>query len=245
MWHLGLAAGHRPEEHGFDESFGFLAGASDYYSRLYYYGRQTLPVHDLWHNGKEVFRNDHYLTHLITEHAVAFLRHTAQGGGEHPFFLYVPFNAPHWLLHAPPEYLDRFRGLSPERRIMAAMVSAMDDGVGAILDEVTRQGLADNTCVFFMSDNGPSREVPKWLDGGSQPFYGSSAGPLKGHKYSLYDSGIRVPAIPRWPAGIPGGRVIEEVGAGVHVFPTFLTMAGGDPASQEWLPTTAGATLSA
>jgi len=94
---------------------------------------------------------------------------------------------------------------------------------------VTRQGRIDNTCVFFMSDNGPSREAANWLDGSDQPFYGSSAGPCKGHKYSLYDGGIRVPALLRWPVGIPGGQVMVRVGAAMDIFPTFLKLAGGDP----------------
>ena len=97
-----------------------------------------------------------------------------------PFFLYVGYNAPHFPLHAPSEYLDRFPDLPPERRIMAAMLSAVDDGVGAILDELDRNGIREDTCIVFMSDNGPSRETANWLNGCETPYHGGQAGALRG-----------------------------------------------------------------
>jgi arylsulfatase A-like enzyme len=136
-------------------------------------------------------------------------------------------------LHAPRKYLDRFPDLPQDRRLMAAMLSAMDDGVGSVVDELECQGLSDNTCVFFQSDNGPSRESCNWLDGRDEPFYGGSASPLKGHKFSLYDGGIRSPALMAWPARIPAGQVVDGVGVAMDIFPTFLGAAGGDPAAFE------------
>ncbi len=233
-WHLGLAEGSRPQDHGFQEWFGFLAGCVDYYSHIFYWGmgrNGSDPLHDLWANGSEVFCNGRYLTDLIAEKAVDFVRDAA--GGDRPFFLYVPFNAPHYPMHAPQRYLDRFPGLSPDRRIMAAMISAVDDAVGAVLAELERQGIRDNTCVFFTSDNGPSRETRNWLDGRRDPYYGGTAGTLKGHKFSLYDGGIRMPAIMSWPARIPSGQVVTEVGAAMDIFPTFSAAAG--------IPTNSGA----
>ena len=229
-WHLGLAEGSRPQDHGFQEWFGFLAGCVDYYSHIFYWGMGRSgddPLHDLWSNGQEVFCNGQYLTDLIAEKAVAFVRDAAQGN--RPFFLYVPFNAPHYPMHAPKPYLDRFPGLSPDRRIMAAMISAVDDAVGAVLAELQRQGIRDNTCVFFTSDNGPSRETRNWLDGRRDPYYGGTAGALKGHKFSLYEGGIRMPAIMNWPARIPAGQVVTEVGAAMDIFPTFLAASGALP----------------
>lgn len=229
-WHLGLADGSRPEQHGFDETFGFLAGCVDYYSHIYYWGGRD-PLHDLWENGREVWRNGQYLTEMISERAVRFIR--AAAASPQPFFLYLPYNAPHYPMHAPQEYLDRFPDLAPDRRIMAAMLSAVDDGVGTIVAELERQGLRDNTCLFFQSDNGPSRETRNWLDGRTDPYYGGTAGKLKGHKFSLFDGGIRSPALMNWPARIPPSQVIGQPGAAMDIFPTFLQAAGGDPAQYE------------
>jgi arylsulfatase A-like enzyme len=116
---------------------------------------------------------------------------------------------------------------------MAAMLSAVDDGVGAILAEVERLGLAEDTCSFFMADNGPSRETRNWLDGTLDPYYGGTAGKLKGHKFSLYDGGMREPGIMHWPGRIPGGKVLSEPCAAMDIFPTFLTAAGGDVSKYE------------
>lgn len=228
-WHLGLAAGSRPGDHGFEEWFGFLAGCVDYYSHIFYWGMNrggpgNDPTHDLWENDREIWLNGEYLTDVIGERAVRYIRRAARG--EQPFLLYVPFNAPHYPMHAPQKYLDRFPDLSPDRRIMAAMLSAMDDAVGAIVDELDRQGLFENTLIFFMSDNGPSRETRNWLDGRTDPYYGGSAGGLRGHKFSLFEGGIRSPALMCWPARIPAGQVVDEMGAAMDIFPTLLEAAG-------------------
>ncbi len=235
-WHLGLAEGNRPHEHGFDEWFGFMAGCIDYYSHIFYWGMNrggpgNDPTHDLWHNGREVFANGAYFTELVADKAVAWIREQAQRG--EPFFLYVPFNAPHYPMHAPEKYVDRFPDLAPDRRIMAAMLSAVDDAVGRIMDEVERQGLGSETCTVFTSDNGPSRETRNWLDGRSDLYYGGTTGRLKGHKFSLYEGGIRMPAIMHWPGVIPPGQVIDEVVASMDVMPTCLQAAGGRPEQYE------------
>jgi arylsulfatase A-like enzyme len=235
-WHLGLAQGSRPEDHGFDEWFGFLAGCVDYYSHIFYWGMNrggpgNDPTHDLWRNGGEVWRNGKYLTEEITQCAVEYIRAAARLDA--PFFVFVSYNAPHYPMHAPRRYVDRFPGLASDRRIMAAMLSAMDDGVGAICAELDRQGIAEDTAVFFMSDNGPSRETRNWLDGRKDPYYGGTAGGLKGHKFSLYEGGIRVPGIMSWPARIPAGQVIDCPCAAMDVFPTFLGAVGGEPDQYE------------
>ena len=116
---------------------------------------------------------------------------------------------------------------------MAAMLAAVDDSVGAILDEVERLGLAEDTCSFFMADNGPSRETRNWLDGTLDPYYGGSAGKLKGHKFSLYEGGMRVPGIMHWPGHIPGGQVLSDPCAAMDIFPTMLNIAGGDVSQYE------------
>jgi len=225
-WHLGVSEACRPNAHGFDEFFGFLAGCVDYYSHIFYWGqgRGVNPVHDLWHNEKEVWYNGRYLTELITEKAVQFIEEHADG----PFFLYVPYNAPHYPMHAPKEYLDRFPNLPPDRRIMAAMIAAVDDGVGEIVGALKNIGQYENTVLFFSSDNGPSRETRNWLDGKEDLYYGGSAGIFRGHKGSLFEGGIREPAILSWPGHIPGGQVCDDVGAMMDILPTFVDIAGGE-----------------
>ena len=236
-WHLGLAAGSRPEDHGFDEWFGFMAGCVDYYSHIFYWGMNVPgpginPTHDLWHNGRETWdHNGQYLTDLITEKAVQHIRGAARSG--QPFFTYVAYNAPHYPMHAPRKYMDRFAHLPWDRQVMAAMISAVDDGMGEIVAELERQGVRDNTLIFFMSDNGPSRETRNWLDGRLDPYYGGTTGQLKGHKFSLFEGGIRVPAILSWPAQVPAGQVIDQPGAAMDVFPTCVAAAGGDVSAYE------------
>ncbi|WP_216853179.1 sulfatase family protein [Phytoactinopolyspora halotolerans] len=241
-WHLGLASESRPENHGFARTFGHLAGAVDYYSHIHYSpnnrrvtmnGQTYLgtPLHDLWEDGAEVYRDGEYLTEIIAERAVHAVRRAASS--DDPFFLYVPFNAPHYPLHAPDKYKERFAHLPWEQMIMAAMISAMDDAIGDVLDEVARQQLTENTIVLYMSDNGPSREIRNWMNGAQTPYRGSSTGGFKGHKFSLFEGGIRVPGIVSWPAAIPAGQVIDEPLAAMDVFPAVLSAAGGDPTRYE------------
>jgi arylsulfatase A-like enzyme len=228
-WHLGLAEGSRPHDHGFTDWFGFMAGCIDYYSHIYYWEMNRdgkSQYHDLWENGKGIRRNGEYFTELITEYAIKYIRRSLEL--DKPFFLYIPYNAPHYPMHAPEKYLERFPNLKWDRQIMAAMLSAMDDSVGKIIDELKKHDLYDNTITFFQSDNGPSRESRNWLDGNLDPYYGGSTGKLKGHKFSLFEGGIRSPAIINWPKNIPSGQVINEPGVAMDIFPTFLTAAGVD-----------------
>ena len=228
-WHLGLKEECRPTSNGFDHFYGFMAGCVDYFSHVFYWGMadgHSNPTHDLWDDDREVNEEGKYLTDLITEKAVEEIREASRE--DRPFFLYVGYNAPHYPMHAPKKYRDRFSHLPWDRAIMAAMLSAVDDGVGAILDELMRDGQYENTCIFFQSDNGPSRESRNWMDGRPDPYYGGLAGGLKGHKFSLFEGGIRVPGIFSWPDRIPGGQVIGEPYCAADVFPTILNSAGGN-----------------
>ncbi|NLF29680.1 MAG: sulfatase-like hydrolase/transferase [Planctomycetes bacterium] len=231
-WHLGMAEASRPGAKGFDRWFGFLAGCIDYYSHIFYWGMNkpgpgVNPAHDLWEDGREVWRNGEYFTTAVTRKAVEYLRDASREGK--PFLLYVAYNAPHYPMHAPAETMERFAHLPWDRQVMAAMISAVDDGVGAVMAETARLGLAENTCTFFLSDNGPSRESRNWLDGTLDPYYGGTTGRLKGHKFSLYDGGIRVPAICHWPGTIPPGQVISTPAASMDILPTCLAGADIDP----------------
>ncbi len=229
-WHLGLTEAARPHHFGFDEWFGFLAGCIDYYSHLFVYemARGVNPIHDLWENGKEFWANGRYMTEMITERALDFLDRADQ-----PFFLYLPYNAPHYPMHAPEEVVARFDHLPWDRQIMAAMIACVDDGVGEIVGKLESLGLRNNTCLFFSSDNGPSRESRNWLDGTPDHYYGGTTGGLRGHKGSLFEGGIREPALINWPAGLPQGVVRDQMGAMMDLMPTFLTMAGVDPADYD------------
>ena len=235
-WHLGLADGCRPHDHGFDDWFGFLAGCVDFYSHIFYWGMNRPgpalnPTHDLWDNNQEIWRNGEYLTEVITQRAVDAIRRACED--DKPFFLYVPYNAPHYPMHAPKEYMDRFGHLPWDRQVMAAMISAVDDGIGAILAEVDRQGLTDATCTFFTSDNGPSRESRNWLDGNQDPYYGGTAGGLKGHKFSLFEGGVRVPGIVHFPGIVPAGQEITAPFCSVDVLPTLCEWLEIDVNSME------------
>jgi arylsulfatase A-like enzyme len=236
-WHLGLQSGCRPGDHGFDEWFGFMAGCVDYYSHIFYWGMNTgwpgmNPTHDLWHNDRETWEyNGRYLTEVITEKTVDYVRQAA--ATKQPFFTYVAYNAPHYPMHAPQKYMQRFAHLPWDRQIMAAMICAVDDGVGEILSELECQGIRENTLVFFMSDNGPSRESRNWLDGRPDPYYGGTTGALKGHKFSLFEGGIRVPGILSWPSAIPAGQVIDAPCAAMDIFPSVLRASGNDPAAYQ------------
>lgn len=230
-WHLGLKPECRPNANGFDEFSGFLAGCVDYYSHIFYWGMAdggSNPTHDLWENETEVYDNGVYMTERITAKSVEFIRNHKN----EPFFLYVAYNAPHYPMHAPEKYMRRFAHLPWDRQVMAAMLSAVDDGVGEIAAELERQGLFDDTILYFQSDNGPSRESRNWLDGTPDPYYGGTAGEFTGHKFSLFEGGIRVPAILCWGKNIPH-RVIGSPHISTDLFPTVLEACGGDPQDYE------------
>ena len=235
-WHLGLTEDSRPQSHGFDRSFGFFAGCIDYYSHIFYHGANRPgpgldPTHDLWEDNEEIWRNGEYFTELIADKAIEYLREMS--ASDKPFFLYVPFNAPHYPMHAPQEYMDRFSELPWDRQVMAAMISAVDDAVGKIMNEVERLGATSNTLSFFTSDNGPSRETRNWLDGNQDPYYGGTSGGLKGHKFSLFEGGVRMPAISHWPDRIAAGHVSDQPCASMDIVPTVLEAAGVDKSQFE------------
>ncbi|MBQ6266290.1 MAG: sulfatase-like hydrolase/transferase [Clostridia bacterium] len=230
-WHLGLRPECRPNANGFDEFSGFLAGCLDYYSHIFYYGMAdggADPTHDLWENDTEVYANGEYLTERITRKSVDFI----QRHREDPFFLYVAYNAPHYPMHAPARYLDRFPDLPWDRRITAAMLSAVDDGVGEIVGKLRELGLLEDTILYFQSDNGPSRESRNWLDGTEDPYYGGTTGRFSGHKFSLFEGGIRVPAILAWGKQI-APRVVDRPHCAIDLFPTVLEACGGDPDARQ------------
>jgi arylsulfatase A-like enzyme len=228
-WHLGASRTGWPDAHGFQRWFGFVAGCVDYFSHIFYWemnkpGPGMNPTHDLWQDGTEVWREGSYLTELITEHAIERIREAH--AADRPFFGYVAYNAPHYPMHAPERYRRRFAHLPWDRQMMAAMMAAVDDGVGEICAELERLGCADNTIVVFTSDNGPSRESRNWLNGCEDRYYGGNTGGLKGHKFSLFEGGIRVPGLVRWPGVVPASSVCTAPIGSFDVVPTVLAACG-------------------
>ena len=221
-WHLGSDDRTCPNAHGFDYFFGFHSGCIDYYSHRYYWGEpRQVNYHDLWRNRTEIFEDGQYMTELIAREATQWLEQQRN----RPFFLYVPFNGVHYPMHAPKKYVERFpASMDPERRMYAAMLAAVDDAVGAILDTVRRMGQLDNTFVFYQADNGATREPRAGLD--AKPATAGGNGVLRGFKFSLFDGGMHVPSIMSWPGRIPAGQVIHEVGMAMDVLPTICKAAG-------------------
>ena len=232
-WHLGVSEENRPHNHGFDHWFGHLAGCIDYYSHIWYYAsgrnennQRLNPVHDLWENNVEVWENGEYFTELITKKSMEYLHSSIQKSN--PFFLYIPYNAPHYPMHAPQKYVDRYPDLPWDKQIMAAMISAVDDSVGEIITFLKQKNLYDNTIIMFTSDNGPSRETRNWLDGTLDPYYGGTSGQLKGHKFSLFDGGIKVPNIISFPNKIYVNWVSNESCITMDFLQTILDFLNAD-----------------
>jgi arylsulfatase A-like enzyme len=223
-WHLGSAATSRPMAQGFDEFFGWYSGWLDSYSHRYYQlGSPPGKIfHDLWRNETEVFEEPQYMTEVLGREAHAFV---ARQKREEPFLLYLAFGAPHYSMMAPRKYLDRFSAsMHRDRRVHLAMVAAVDDAIGVVLDQLKQRGLEENTAVFFQADNGATREVRAAND--AQPYTGGSNGRLRGYKLGLFDGGMHVPALLRAP-GVKPGQVWDRPVMSMDLLPTLVSMAGG------------------
>jgi arylsulfatase A-like enzyme len=223
-WHLGSDTQTDPNAHGFDRFYGFHSGCIDYFSHRYYWGEpRTVNHHDLWRDRTEIFEDGQYSTELFAREAAQFIRDHRTS----PFFAYVPFNAPHYPMHAPKQYVERFPDLAPERRTYAAMIAALDDGVGLVMRTVREMGLADNTLVLFSADNGATREARAGL--GGKPATAGDNSPFRGNKFSAFDGGMHVPMVMNWLGMIRGGQVIHEIGSHLDILPTVCGVAGVSP----------------
>ena len=204
-WHVGIEPEYHPLKRGFDEFYGFLGhGAHDYFK---------LQVTDEY---TSIYRNDKpindtgYLTDNLARESVSFIeRHQKQ-----PFFLYLPFNAVHWPLQALQKYINRFNTGDKNRDIYLAMLRSMDEAIGKVLDALKRTGADDNTLLIFFSDNGGARKNF------------ANNGALRDFKQSVYEGGIRVPFIVRWPGKLPKGTLCEEPVISLDIMPTICAAAG-------------------
>jgi arylsulfatase A-like enzyme len=227
-WHLGSAVASCPRNQGFDEFFGWYSGWLDAYSHRYYQlGSAPGKIfHDLWRNETEVFEEPAYMTELLGREAQSFL--AKQNSGQ-PFLLYLAFGAPHYSMMAPKKYLERFPAdMDRDRRTHLAMVAAVDDVVGALLDQLERQGLEDDTVIWYQADNGATREVRASSDG--KPYHGGSNEPFRGYKLGLFDGGMHVPAMLRAPGFVKAGQVWDRPMISMDLLPTMLAMA--DPSGK-------------
>jgi arylsulfatase A-like enzyme len=210
-WHLGYAEERTPNAHGFDYFFGLKSGYHDYYTH-----RDGEGEADLWENDTAI-EVAGYTTDLVTERAARFIDEHQDG----PFFLDVAYTAPHWPYQVPgnPSVApDNARHVMPHdlvtstRSDYVVMVEHLDRQIGELLGVIERAGVADDTIVIFTNDNGG-----EWL---------SSSAPLFGRKWTVFEGGIRVPAIVRWPGRIPAGSVSDQVGITMDLTASILAVTG-------------------
>ncbi|MCG9972566.1 sulfatase-like hydrolase/transferase [Gramella sp. YB25] len=212
-WHLGAHPDLHPLKRGFDDFYGFLSGGHDYFPELYtlngvydakkqYDGYKT----KLLRNYERVEEKE-YLTDALSREAVNYIEKYK----DQPFFMYLAYNAPHTPLQATEKYLERFENIKNEKRkIYGAMVSAMDDGVGRVLNKLEELKISENTMVFFLSDNG-----------GPERVNASDNGLLRGGKGDLFEGGVHVPFALRWPDKIDP-MVYDSPVSALDIFATAI-----------------------
>lgn len=209
-WHLGdTRSEYHPNMQGFDYFFGSVIGGMDYYTHSSNMG------HDLQRNGEALHKKG-YLTTLQGDEASRYIHERDES---RPFFLYLAFHAPHTPNMAPDALVEKYAGRikNGAARVHAAMVDALDQAIGTVLDAIAEEHLVGNTIIFFMSDNG------------GDVTYGAKNEPLRGEKGTVYEGGIRVPAILSYPRRLPGGVVSDQFMRDHDVFATLEAAAGLHP----------------
>ncbi|HAI84466.1 MAG TPA: N-acetylgalactosamine 6-sulfate sulfatase [Chitinophagaceae bacterium] len=212
-WHLGAHEKYRPWNRGFDTFFGFLGGGHRYHPNEYTIANEDSAKNEAESYKTKLTRNGvpvdetMYITDAFSREAVNFIKRSSK----QPFFLYLAYNAPHAPLQATESYLKRYEHVKDtKRRTYAAMVSAVDDGVGVILATLQEQGIADNTIVIFLSDNG-----------GPKQDNASDNGHLRGGKGTLFEGGIRVPFAMQWPMRIKSHTTYTKPVSSLDIFATI------------------------
>ncbi|WP_231615640.1 sulfatase-like hydrolase/transferase [Novipirellula artificiosorum] len=209
-WHLGDAKPYWPNRRGFDEWFGFSAGGMSYWGDT---GKKAAALGV--HRGDDPVGKDSltYLTDDFSTEAVQFVdRHRDQ-----PFFLYLAYNAPHSPDQATKRHLAKTNHIEyGGRAVYGAMVAAMDEGIGRVMAKLKEIGADEKTLLIFYSDNGGRREHAVNF-------------PYRGHKGMLFEGGIRVPFVMKWPSRVPKGVTIKSPISALDIFPTVLAAAGVSP----------------
>lgn len=213
-WHLGLESPNTPNERGFDHFHGFLGDMMDSYTTHLRHGNNYMRL-----NGETIQPQGH-ATDLFTDWASDYLRERAKSKDQ-PFFLYLAYNAPHFPIEPPAEWLAKVKQRAPQlddkRAMNVAFVEHLDDRIGRVLAVLKETGLEDDTVVVFSADNG-----------GSLP-HAQNNDPWRGGKQDHYDGGLRVPFMMRWPARIKPASRSDHQGLNFDLFPTFLEIAGVEP----------------
>lgn len=210
-WHLGYIPETMPNAQGFDDSFGHMGGCIDNYSHFFYWSGPNR--HDLWRNGKEIWEDGQFFPSLMVREAERFI----DANQKQPFFLYWAINVPHYPLQGTEKWRKRYQHLKPPRRMYAAFVSTMDEMIGELVGHLKERGLRENTIIIFQSDHGHSTEQRTFGGGGS-------AGKYRGAKFSLFEGGIRVPAIISWPGRLPEHQVRDQFATSVDWLPTLSAL---------------------
>jgi arylsulfatase A-like enzyme len=219
-WHLGLEGAYHPLARGFAEFWGYQSEAA--FIQREQPGDEKVPLPTLnierrnrYFRGREPLEDDGYLTEVTTREALSFIdRNKAQ-----PFFLLVTHHAPHVPLEATKQYLDRVKHISDKgQRVYAAMVAALDDGVGAIVSKLDELKLAQDTLVVFLSDNG----CASYVNGAC------TNAPLNGFKRDQLEGGIRVPMIARWPGQLKAGVDYAAPVISLDLMATALALGSAD-----------------
>lgn len=227
-WHLGIASPNTPTERGFDFFHGFLGDMmDDYWTHLRH-------QQNFMRRNREVIDPKGHATEVFTEWACDYLQERAKSG--QPFFLYLAYNAPHSPVQPPPDWLAKVKQREPastdKRAKIVALIEHLDFGIGKVLDTLDRLKLAGNTLVIFTSDNGG------WLNDGA------NNGPWRSGKTHMYEGGLRVPGLARWPSRIKPGSNTEHTALSMDIFATSCEVAGvqspADIDGVSFLPTLLG-----
>lgn len=224
-WHLGAVSKYHPNDRGFDDFYGFLAGGHKYFPEDYTEayamqkaaGREVIfdYLKPLEHNGKSVENPTEYLTDELSRKAVDFVNSANQK--ESPFFLYLAYNAPHVPLEAKAEDMEKFAHIEDkDRRTYAAMVYAVDRGIGELVKSLKATDQYKNTLLVFLSDNGGN------TDRGATNF------PLTGRKGDTWEGGYRVPMFFHWPNGVASGKKYNYPISSLDFYPTFAALANAE-----------------
>ncbi len=204
-WHLGGTVSDHPNNRGFDEFFGFIAG-----SRSYFPMENASPEHMLQRNGERV-EFDGYLTDVLGDRSVSFIEENK----DQPFFMYLAYNAVHTPMEAKATDLEKYK--DHPRQYLAAMTWSLDENIGKLRNKLRELNLLENTLIYFISDNGGAANND------------SQNGPLKGWKGNKFEGGQRVPFIVSWPARIKGQQQFEGLTSSLDIFSTSLAAAGIEP----------------
>ncbi len=221
-WHLGATMDHGPLDQGFDTFYGFRGGFIDYYSHKFLHAKWQKPqFHDLYNGKEEIFEDGTYFPDLQVAQAHKFLERNT----ENPFFLYLPFNLPHYPEQPDNKFTAQYKDLDWPRSSYAPMITTVDDRIGQVLNKLDALGLRENTIIIYMSDNGHSTEdYYNWQVSYGGNGGGGYTGKWRGAKGSFFEGGLRVPAIISYPKELPQGEVRDQAIINLDILPTLCEL---------------------